>query len=47
MITVGDSAIRRPAKSRSSHATQSVNLVMEVLITEVPSYEPTSKTSRS
>jgi len=34
--TVGDSAIRRPAKSRSSHATQSVNPVMEILITEVP-----------
>ena len=38
MITVGDSAIRRTTKSRSSHATQSVNPVMEVLITEVPVY---------
>ena len=42
MIAVGDSTIRRRAKSRSSHATQSViNPVMEVLITEVPFYKPT------
>ena len=34
MIAVGDSTIRRPAKSRSSHATQFViNPVAEVLIT--------------
>jgi hypothetical protein len=42
VITVGDSTIRRPAKSRSSYTTQSViNPVMEVLITEVPFYKPT------
>jgi hypothetical protein len=38
VITGGDSAIRRPPKSRSSHPTQSVNPVMEVLIAEVPFY---------
>jgi hypothetical protein len=44
VIAVGDSTIRRRAKSRSFHATQSViNPVMEVLITEVPFYKPTSR----
>jgi hypothetical protein len=38
VIGVGDPAIRRAAKSCSSHATHSVNPVMGVLITEVPFY---------
>ena len=38
MITVGDSAIRRPAKSRSSHATQPVNPVDGGPNREVPFY---------